>query len=133
MFSAHLDTVFPAGTDLTINEKDGKLMAPDIGDDTRGLAEIIAMVQTMQHGQLKTVGDIWFVGTVGEEGLGDLRGVKALLRDHPDVDGFVSIDGFLPERITYIAVGSHRFRVTFKGPGGHCFSAFGLPTGTARP
>lgn len=128
VFSAHLDTVFPAGTDLTIREKDGRLYAPGIGDDTRGLAEILGMARALNAGQIQTVGDILFVGTVGEEGLGDLRGVKALFRDHKDIDGFVSIDGLRPERITYIAVGSHRFRVTFKGPGGHSFSAFGRPS-----
>ncbi len=128
VFSAHLDTVFPAGTDLSIREKDGKLYAPGIGDDTRGLAEILSMVRALNAGQIQTVGDILFVGTVGEEGLGDLRGVKALFRDHKDIDGFDSIDGLRPERITYIAVGSHRYRVTFKGPGGHSFSAFGSPS-----
>ena len=69
--SAHLDTVFPAGTDLTIREKDGKLYAPGIGDDTRGLAELLSMVRALNATNIKTVGDIWFVGTVGEEGLGD--------------------------------------------------------------
>lgn len=126
--SAHLDTVFPAGTDLTIKEKDGKLYAPGIGDDTRGLAELLSMIRALNATNIKTVGDIWFVGTVGEEGLGDLRGARALFRDHKDFDGFISIDGARPERITYIAVGSHRYRVTFKGPGGHSFSAFGRPS-----
>jgi acetylornithine deacetylase/succinyl-diaminopimelate desuccinylase-like protein len=126
--SAHLDTVFPAGTDLTIKEKEGKLYAPGIGDDTRGLAELLSMVRALNATNIKTAGDIWFVGTVGEEGLGDLRGARALFRDHKDLDGFISIDGARPERITYIAVGSHRYRVIFKGPGGHSFSAFGRPS-----
>ncbi|HSQ04274.1 MAG TPA: peptidase dimerization domain-containing protein, partial [Burkholderiales bacterium] len=69
-----------------------------------------------------------FVGTVGEEGLGDLRGARALFRDHKDLDGFISIDGAQPARITYLAVGSHRYRVTFNGPGGHSFGAFGRPS-----
>lgn len=126
--SAHLDTVFPAGTDLTIKEKDGRLYAPGIGDDTRGLVELLSMIRALSAANIKTVGDIWFVGTVGEEGLGDLRGARALFRDHNDLDGFISIDGPRPERITYVAVGSHRYRVTFKGPGGHSFSAFGRPS-----
>ncbi len=126
--SAHLDTVFPAGTDLTIKEKDGKLYAPGIGDDTRGLAELLSMVRALNATNIKTVGDIWFVGTVGEEGLGDLRGARALFRDNKDLDGFISIDGAQPSRITYVAVGSHRYRVTFTGPGGHSFSAFGRPS-----
>jgi tripeptide aminopeptidase len=126
--SAHLDTVFPPATDLTIKEKDGKLYAPGIGDDTRGLAELLSMIRALNATNIKTVGDIWFVGTVGEEGLGDLRGARALFRDHKDIDGFISIDGPRPERITYLAVGSHRYRITFKGPGGHSFGAFGRPS-----
>jgi acetylornithine deacetylase/succinyl-diaminopimelate desuccinylase-like protein len=126
--SAHLDTVFPADTDLTIREKDGVLFVPGIGDDTRGLAEILSMVRALEAAKIRTVGDIWFVGTVGEEGLGDLRGVKALFRDHKDLDGFISIDGAKTERIVSLAVGSHRYRVTFKGPGGHSFAQFGRPS-----
>ena len=128
VLSAHLDTVFPATTDLTITEKDGVLFAPGIGDDARGLAELLSVARALNAADIKTVGDVWFVATVGEEGLGDLRGVKAFLRDNKTIDGFISIDGPRPERITYVAVASHRFRVSFKGPGGHSFSAFGRPS-----
>jgi acetylornithine deacetylase/succinyl-diaminopimelate desuccinylase-like protein len=126
--SAHLDTVFPEGTDLTIKDKDGKLYAPGIGDDTRGLVELLSLARALQATDIKTVGDIWFVGTVGEEGLGDLRGARAFFREHREIDGFISVDGARPESITYIAVGSHRYRATFRGPGGHSFSAFGRPS-----
>ena len=126
--AAHLDTVFPEGTDLTIKEKDGKLYAPSIGDDTRGLADLLSLIRAFNATDVKTTGDIIFVGNVGEEGLGDLRGVKALFRDDKSIDGFISIDGAEPERITYLATGSHRYRVHFKGPGGHSFGAFGLPS-----
>ena len=126
--SAHLDTVFPEGTDITLKEHDGKLYAPGIADDTRGLAEILTMIRALNVTGLKTVGDIYFVGTVGEEGLGNLRGVKALFRDHQDLDGFISIDGPQPGRIVYLAVGSRRYRVTFKGLGGHSFNDFGRPS-----
>lgn len=126
--SAHLDTVFPEGTDLTVREKDGRIYAPGIADDTRGLAEILSIARALEATKLKTVGDIWFVGTVGEEGLGDLRGVKALFAEHQDLDGFISIDGAGIERITFIAVGSNRYRVRFSGPGGHSFNAFGRPS-----
>lgn len=125
VFSAHMDTVFPEGTDVTVKEKDGKLYAPGIGDDTRGLAELLSVARALNATGIRTVGDIWFVGTVGEEGLGDLRGVKALFRDNKDLDGFISVDGGTPERVTFLAVGSHRYRITFKGPGGHSFGAFG--------
>jgi tripeptide aminopeptidase len=91
--SAHLDTVFPEGTDVTVKEKDGAIVAPGIGDDSRGLAAMLSLIKVMNENQIATVGDIMFVGTVGEEELGNLRGVKALFRDHADIDGFISIDG----------------------------------------
>jgi acetylornithine deacetylase/succinyl-diaminopimelate desuccinylase-like protein len=126
--SAHLDTVFPEGTDVTVKEKDGRYYAPGIGDDTRGLVELLAVIRAMNANALRTVGDVLFVGTVGEEELGDLRGVKALFRDHPDIDGFISLDGDRIGRIVNRATGSHRYEAIFKGPGGHSFGAFGLPS-----
>src|SRR4051794_8635465 len=126
--SAHLDTVFPEGTDVTVKEKDGAILAPGIGDDSRGLAALLSMIQAMNANELKTVGDVLFVGTVGEEELGNLRGVKALFRDHADIDGFISIDGLGITRIVNQATGSHRYEMIFHGPGGHSFQEFGLPS-----
>jgi tripeptide aminopeptidase len=126
--SAHLDTVFPEGTDVKVKERDGILYAPGIGDDARGLAALLSLLQAMTTNNLETVGDIMFVGTVGEEELGDLRGVKALFREHKDIDGFISIDGLNVTRIVNRATGSHRYEITFKGPGGHSFQEFGLPS-----
>jgi acetylornithine deacetylase/succinyl-diaminopimelate desuccinylase-like protein len=126
--SAHLDTVFPEGTDVTVKEKDGVILAPGIGDDSRGLAALLSLIQAMNANQIATVGDVLFVGTVGEEELGNLRGVKALFRDHADIDGFISIDGLGITRIVNQATGSHRYEMTFKGPGGHSFQEFGLPS-----
>ena len=126
--SAHLDTVFPEGTDVTVKEKDGAIIAPGIGDDSRGLAAMLSLVKAMNENQVATVGDIMFVGTVGEEELGNLRGVKALFRDHADIDGFISIDGLGITRVVVKATGSHRYEFTFKGPGGHSFAEFGLPS-----
>jgi len=128
LVAAHLDTVFPAGTDTTVIEKDGKLYAPGIADDTRGLAALLSIVRAFNASGIKPLGDIIFCGDVGEEGLGDLRGVKALFRDNKDIDGFISIDGTGNTGITYKATGSHRYEVAFVGPGGHSFSAFGLPS-----
>ena len=126
--SAHLDTVFPEGTDTTVKEKDGVLNAPGIGDDARGLAVLLSLLKALNTNEIKTVGDIMFVGTVGEEELGNLRGVKALFRDHKDIDGFISIDGLQLTRIVNQATGSHRYEMIFKGPGGHSFQEFGLPS-----
>lgn len=128
--AAHLDTVFPAGTDLTVSERDGRLYAPGIGDDARGLAAILSVVRALKAAGIRTVGDIIFGGTVGEEGLGDLRGVKAFFREHKDVDGFITVDGTRVSLITYLATGSLRYEMTFKGPGGHSFNAFGAPSAT---
>src|SRR4051794_31483067 len=126
--SAHLDTVFPEGTDVTVKEKDGMILAPGIGDDSRGLAALLSLIQAMNANDIKTVGDVMFVGTVGEEELGNLRGVKALFRDHNDIDGFISIDGLGITRIVNQATGSHRYEMIFRGPGGHSFQEFGLPS-----
>ena len=130
LVAAHLDTVFPEGTDVKVREKDGKLYAPGIADDSRGLAVLLGIVRAFNASGIKTRGDIVFCGNVGEEGLGDLRGVKALFRDHKDIKGFISIDGAHAEEITFLATGSHRYEITYKGPGGHSYSAFGLPSAT---
>ena len=126
--SAHLDTVFPEGTDVTVKEKDGVILAPGIGDDSRGLAALLSMIKSLNANSIATVGDLMFVGTVGEEELGNLRGVRALFRDHADIDGFISIDGLGVTKVVNQATGSHRYEMTFKGPGGHSFQEFGLPS-----
>jgi acetylornithine deacetylase/succinyl-diaminopimelate desuccinylase-like protein len=125
-FSAHLDTVFPEGTDVKVKRDGNVLRGPGIGDDCRGLAVLLAVIRAMNQAKLQTPGTITFVGTVGEEGLGDLRGVKFLFNEgmKGQIDRFVSIDG-TGLGITHIAVGSLRYRVTFKGPGGHSYGAFG--------
>jgi tripeptide aminopeptidase len=126
--SAHLDTVFPEGTDVTVKEKDGAILAPGIGDDSRGLAALLSLIKALNANGIATAGDVMFVGTVGEEELGNLRGVKALFRDHADIDGFISIDGLGITRVVNQATGSHRYEMIFKGPGGHSFQEFGLPS-----
>jgi tripeptide aminopeptidase len=126
--SAHLDTVFPEGTDVTAKEKDGVILAPGIGDDSRGLAALLSLIKSLNANGITTVGDLMLVGTVGEEELGNLRGVKALFRDHTDIDGFISIDGLGVARVVNQATGSHRYEMIFKGPGGHSFQEFGLPS-----
>jgi tripeptide aminopeptidase len=128
VISAHLDTVFPEGTDVTVKREGNILRAPGIVDDTRGLAALLNIIRSLDEGKVRTAGTITFVGTVGEEGLGDLRGVKALFRDtlKDQIDFFISIDGTSVNRVTSAGVGSYRYRVTFKGTGGHSYGAFGL-------
>lgn len=127
--SAHLDTVFPEGTDVRVKREGTKLMAPGVGDDTRGLALILAIIRAMDAGKLRTESDVLFVGNVGEEGEGDLRGIKFLLHKGKYKDRIkqmLVIDGNESNGITRGGVGSKRYRVAFKGPGGHSYSAFGL-------
>ena len=124
---AHLDTVFPEGTDVTVRRRGDTLLAPGIGDDTRGLAVVLAVLRGMNAAEIETEADILFIGTVGEEGLGDLRGVKQLFsEDGPGIDSWIAVDGGSDDRIVHRGLGSHRYRVTFKGPGGHSWGAFGL-------
>ena len=126
LIAAHLDTVFPEDVDTTVELRGGRYYAPGIGDDTRGLAVLLSVINVLNESGIETVGDIMFSGNVGEEGRGDLRGMKAIFRDHPEIDGFVSIDGVQLRRITTAATGSRRFEFHFKGPGGHSFGAFGM-------
>jgi tripeptide aminopeptidase len=127
VLAAPEDTVFPEGTDVKVKRQGTVLHGPGIGDDCRGLAVVVAIVREMKKAKVQTPGTITFVANVGEEGLGDLRGVKELFRVtlKDQIDRFVSIDG-TGVHVTNVAVGSHRYRVTFKGPGGHSFGAFGL-------
>ena len=117
--SAHLDTVFPRGTNVKVRQRRLCARGPGIGDDCRGLADVLAVARALNKAGVSTHGTITFVATVGEEGLGDLRGVKRLFNEtlKDKIDRFVSIDGE-GLGVTHIAIGSARFRVTFKGPGG---------------
>lgn len=126
-YSAHLDTVFPPETDVTVRFDDEKMYAPGIGDNTRGLVTVLGVLRAMQKTGIETDADVLFIGNVGEEGLGDLRGVKYLFRDGaPKIDTLIAVDGGKSKRIVFGGIGSHRYRVTFRGPGGHSWSAFGL-------
>lgn len=128
--SAHLDTVFAAGTDFTVVKSGNRLLAPGIADDGCGLAALIALARAIQAEKIRPEGSILFVGTVGEEGEGNLRGVRHLLTRGcwaSKVDAFLSFDGPGVDRITNRALGSRRYRVEITGPGGHSWGDFGLP------
>jgi acetylornithine deacetylase/succinyl-diaminopimelate desuccinylase-like protein len=126
--AAHLDTVFPRGTDVRVTRNGTVLTGPGVGDNCRGLAVLLAMARTLGRTNVKTDGAVTFVADVGEEGLGDLRGMKQLFGEtmKGQIDRFVAIDGSGSFLIN-VAVGSRRYRITFKGPGGHSYAAFGTP------
>jgi acetylornithine deacetylase/succinyl-diaminopimelate desuccinylase-like protein len=128
VLAGHLDTVFPEGTDVRVKKEGTRYTGRGIGDDCRGLAVVLAVARTLQESRVQTPGTIIFVGNVGEEGPGNLRGTRHLyekeLKDR--IDYFVSVDG-TGETVTSRAVGSHRYKVTFKGRGGHSYGAFGTP------
>ncbi len=132
VLAAHLDTVFPAETEVRVRREGLVLRGPGIGDNCRGLAVLVAVARAMNDGRVVTTGPVTFVANVGEEGLGDLRGVKALFTDtlRGRVDRFVTLDN-AGLTISTIGVGSLRYRVTFKGPGGHSFAEFGRPNPAA--
>ena len=123
----HMDTVFPEGTDVTVRQVGDTLFAPGIGDDTRGLVVVLTALRAMEEAGVQTDDDVLFVGSVGEEGLGDLRGMKHLFREGADpIHAWIEVDGGGLGGITSMGLGSYRYRVTFKGPGGHSWGAFGL-------
>jgi len=128
--SAHLDTVFSTETDFSVRRSRNKLFGPGISDDGCGLAALIAIVQSLQIARIETAGSILFVGTVGEEGEGNLRGVRYLFTRSKwakRLDAFLSFDGPGVDRITNRALGSRRYRVRLHGPGGHSWGDFGTP------
>ena len=124
---AHLDTVFPEGTNVKVRIENDTLFAPGIGDDTRGLSMLLTILETIKTKNIKPKDNLLFVGSVGEEGLGDLRGVKYLFRENgPQINSWIAIDGGNIGRVNNKGLGSYRYRVTFQGPGGHSWGAFGL-------
>ena len=129
VLAAHQDTVFPEGTPVKVRREGTKLYAPGVGDDSRSLAVVLAYVRALDAAKIRTKSDILFVGDVGEEGPGDLRGMRYLFgkgKYKDRIKAFFSMDGLNPAGITYGAVGSRRYRVAFHGPGGHSYGAFGI-------
>jgi len=129
VISAHQDTVFPEGTDVKVKRAGSRLIAPGIADNCAGLAALIGLTQALNAALIKPRGSIAFVATVGEEGEGDLRGVRHLFTEGAlagRVAAFVSFDGPGVEFITHQALGSKRFRIALYGPGGHSWGDFGV-------
>ncbi|MBR0138868.1 MAG: M20/M25/M40 family metallo-hydrolase [Firmicutes bacterium] len=126
-FTAHLDTVFPMDTPLEIKMNGEKYACPGVGDDTAALSQTLTLLRALKASGIKFKGDLIIGGNVGEEGLGDLYGVKQFFKDHPSgIDGFISVDGF-PHSIVYGGTGSYRYEICFSGPGGHSMADFGMP------
>lgn len=126
-FGGHLDTVFPEGTDVTVRQRGDTLFAPGVADDTRGLVVVLAVLRAMEEAGLETRDDVIFTGVVGEEGLGDLRGMKHLFREPASAPAvWIDIDGGGVTSLVTMGLGSVRYRVSFAGPGGHSWGAFGL-------
>jgi tripeptide aminopeptidase len=130
--AAHLDTVFGAGTPVDVREDGGRLFGPGISDDGRGLAVLLALARALRSGEVRLCAPVLFAATVGEEGPGNLRGVRHLFGAGGagrGAAGFVSVDGAGLDRIVVRGVGSRRFRITIRGPGGHSW----VDWGTANP
>ena len=128
LIQGHLDTVFPEGTDVKVKRNGTLLAGPGIGDDCRGLAVVLSVARAFQRANVQTAGTVYFVGDVGEEGEGNLRGTRFLFANslNGKIDYFISVDGTGLD-LKHHGVGSKRYRVTYKGPGGHSYGAFGIP------
>ena len=126
---AHLDTVFGADVPVAVTARDGRLFAPGVGDNSAGVAGVLSALQAMRHASLRPKRPIWIVATVGEEGLGDLRGARAATdRLAGSCPAVVAVEGSFFGRLSHVAVGSRRWRVTLRGPGGHSWHDFGRPS-----
>ncbi len=129
--AAHLDISFAPGVDTKVRKEGGRWYGPGLADDSRGLAALLAIAEALNHAAIQTNRTLLFVANVGEEGMGDLNGVRYLLGESPHrkrIDSFISIDGTDPGRITNGGTGVKRYRVSFRGPGGHSYGNFGRPS-----
>ena len=128
LLAAHLDTVFPAGTEVRVKKNGNRLVGPGIADNGAGLAALIGVARALSEGRVRTNKTIIFAGDVGEEGEGNLRGIRALIDAYrPRLAAVIAVDGASTEHITTQGIASHRFEVTITGPGGHSWSDFGAP------
>jgi tripeptide aminopeptidase len=128
LLAAHLDTVFPAGTDVHVKRAGTKLLAPGISDNGAGLSAIVAMARALAESHVRTVKTIVLAGDVGEEGEGNLRGMRALVERYgPRLQAVIAVDGPSTEHITTQGIASRRIEVAIGGPGGHSWSDFGAP------
>ena len=129
LIAAHLDTVFPAGTDLTVRREGARIYGPGLGDNSLGVAALLHLANALQQHKLAHGGDIWFVANVGEEGLGDLRGMRAAVeRLHGGIGAAIALEGCGPDRIIHAGLGVRRYRISAAADGGHSWADFGAPS-----
>jgi tripeptide aminopeptidase len=127
--SAHLDTVFPLETDLSIRREADRIIGPGIGDNSLGVAALFGLLWALRERSFEPAGDIWLVGNVGEEGLGDLRGMRAVVdRFGSDVQAYLVLEGMALGYVYHRALGVQRYRITMHTPGGHSWSEYGQPS-----
>ena len=128
VLSAHLDTVFPPGTDVKVLRETGRMIAPGISDNGTGLAALVAIARAMHEARIKPQRTILFVADVGEEGEGNLRGMRALVDNYRQkLNSVIVMDGSGTDHVTTKALASRRLEVIVTGPGGHSWSDFGIP------
>ena len=126
--TAHMDTVFPEGTDVTVKREGGRLVAPGISDNGTGLAALVAVARAFREAKVKTHNTVLFVADVGEEGEGNLRGIRALTDKYRKrLNSVIALDGSATEYVTTAALASRRVEISIAGPGGHSWSDFGVP------
>jgi len=130
ILSAHMDTVFPPGMDIEVRREGDRWIGPGVADNGAGLAAVLVLARAFKECGLRTRATLLFVANVGEEGEGDLRGMRALFSDaalRRRVRAVIAVDGSTAERLTTMALGSKRFHIVVRGPGGHSWADFGLP------
>ncbi len=128
MIAAHLDTVFPSGTDLSVRRLPTQAYGPGVGDNSLGVAALLMLPELLARLNHTPAVDLILALTVGEEGLGNLRGMRAVIDHHPGLGAAIALEGHNLGRVTHIAVGSRRLRIEVSGPGGHSWGAFGQPS-----
>jgi tripeptide aminopeptidase len=128
MIAAHLDTVFPAGTNLTVRRVQTQAYGPGVGDNSLGVAALLTIPEMLARLGLTPAVDLILALTVGEEGLGNLRGMRAVIEHSPGLGAAIALEGHNLGRVTHMAVGSRRLRIEVSGPGGHSWGAFGQPS-----
>lgn len=128
IISAHLDTVFPRETDLAVRREGSLLYGPGIGDNSTGLAGLLLLAESLLRHRLRMAADIWFVANAGEEGLGDLKGMRAVVARFGGAGNYLVLEGGLFGQLTHQAVGVRRFRIDVDAPGGHSWGEFGIPS-----